>query len=47
MEFFWTWVYELLFDVMLFDKDQNRNATELYKSHTKYFDLLKLRFRLL
>jgi hypothetical protein len=47
MEFFWTWVYEFIFDVMFFVKDQNRNATQLYKPHTKNSNLLELKFHLL
>jgi hypothetical protein len=47
MEFFWTWVYELAFDVMLFVKHQNKNATQLYKPHIEISNLLKLRFDLL
>jgi hypothetical protein len=46
MEFFWTWVYELTFDVVFFVKDWNKNATQLCKPHTEYFDLLKLEFHL-
>jgi hypothetical protein len=45
MEFFWTWVYELDFDVMFFVKDQNKNATH-YTTHTN-FDFFELRFHLL
>jgi hypothetical protein len=47
MEFFWTWVYEFTFDVIIFVKDQNRNVTQLYKPHIENFDLLELRFHLL
>jgi hypothetical protein len=46
MEFFWTWVYELAFDVMFFVKDWNRNATQPYKPHIENFNLLKLWFHL-
>jgi len=45
MEFFWTCVYGLAFDVMLFVKYQNRNATH-YTTHTNS-NLLELRFHLL
>jgi len=47
MEFFWTWVYELTFDVMLFVKDQNIKSAQLYKTHIEYSNLLDLRFHLL
>jgi hypothetical protein len=47
MELFWTWVHELTFDVMLFVKDQNRNAIQLYKPQIENSNLLELRFHLL
>jgi hypothetical protein len=47
MEFFWTWVYELVFDVMFFVKDQNRNVIQMYKPQLENSNLLELRFHLL
>jgi hypothetical protein len=47
MEFFWTWVYELVFDVIFFVKDRNRNVVQMYKPQLENFNLLKLRFHLL
>jgi len=47
MEFFWTWVYELVFDVMFFVKDRNRNVIQMYKPQLENSNLLELRFHLL